>query len=169
MVIDTLQVFTRRHGVFTEKRKTTIYKNTRCLILSTVLTKIADMQQVVHGDYQEANIFFTREPETEQVEVSAIIDWDQACYGPRTWEIVRVLDYTCELEPAACALTLAGYRTRQVLSQEELDHMARLYGLLNGHNIWNYEELYLRENERVRRYFQKDFVPFTTKWERLQG
>jgi Ser/Thr protein kinase RdoA (MazF antagonist) len=40
-------------------------------------------QQVIHGDYQESNLFF------DEGRVSAIIDWDFACPALRAWEVFR--------------------------------------------------------------------------------
>lgn len=49
-------------------------------------------QQVIHGDYQEINLFF------EDGKVSAVIDWDQSYVAPRASEVVQTLHYVCKLE-----------------------------------------------------------------------
>ncbi len=42
-------------------------------------------QQLIHGDYQDTNLFF------EHGQVSAIIDWDQTYLAAREWEVVRTM------------------------------------------------------------------------------
>ena len=49
-------------------------------------------QQVIHGDYQETNLFF------QDSRVVAIIDWDQSYLASRAWEIARTLDLVCDFE-----------------------------------------------------------------------
>src|SRR5207253_8108234 len=71
--------------------------------------------QVIHGDYQETNLFF------EHDVVIAVIDWDQAYPAPRAWEVIRALHYVFQFEPAPCHLFLEAYRQELPLSSEELD------------------------------------------------
>jgi Ser/Thr protein kinase RdoA (MazF antagonist) len=121
-------------------------------------------QQVIHGDYQETNLFF------EGGQISAIIDWDQSYVAPRAWEIVRTLHYAFKLEPAACHTFLHAYRRVLPLTTTELDVAAIAYGWKRGHDLWHYEELYLKGNQRVRAFFQSKgaFIPFEEKWKKLQ-
>jgi len=120
-------------------------------------------QQVIHGDYQETNLFFTEDV------VSAVIDWDQAYPAPRSWEVVRTLHYVFQFEPAPCHLFLEAYRRELPLSSEELDIAAGVYSWKRTHDLWLYEEYYLRGNQRVQQFFsEKDFTPLIERWNALQ-
>ena len=61
-------------------------------------------QGVLHGDFQETNLFFGGG------EVSAVIDWDQSGVAPRAWEILRALHLMLGLAPGPCRVFLAAYR-----------------------------------------------------------
>lgn len=120
-------------------------------------------QQVLHGDYQETNLFF------QDGRVSAIIDWDQTYCAPRAWEVVRTLHYTFALEARACHSFLTAYRCVMPLTQAELDVAAAAYGWFRAHDVWQYEELYLRDNPRIRNFMARGrFVPFVEQWAQLQ-
>ncbi len=93
-------------------------------------------QQVIHGDYQEANLFF------EKDKVSAIIDWDQSYVAPRAWEVVRTLDYAFNLDATLCRSFLHAYRTVQPLPQEDVNIAAENYGFKRMHDVWVYATLY---------------------------
>ncbi len=144
----------------------------RCLEQSTVAHGSVDLSglecQVIHGDYQEANLFFRSDPATQQTSISAIIDWDQAYYAPRAWEVIRTLHYACELEPSFCALVLSAYRNIQPLAQADLEQAAIAYSQLNMHSLWIYETYYLEGNMRVADYFKEDFVPYIVGWNKVQ-
>jgi homoserine kinase type II len=122
--------------------------------------------QVIHGDYQHTNIFFTSYSDLS-VRVSAIIDWDQAYVAPRAWEIVRTLDYACNLEPSLCSIFLANYRSLLPISTEDLQQAAIIYGLKRAYDTWIYEALYLEGNERVTIFISDEFVPFIDRWQKL--
>jgi homoserine kinase type II len=120
-------------------------------------------QQVIHGDYQETNLFFVEDA------VSAVIDWDQAYPAPRAWEVVRTLHYVFQLDPAPCHLFLEAYRRELPLSVQELDIAATIYSWIRTHDMWLYEEYYLRDNARVYPFFsEKDFTPLIERWNTLQ-
>lgn len=97
-------------------------------------------QQVIHGDYQETNLFF------EDDTVSAIIDWDQSYVAPRTWEVMRALHYLFQFNPAPCHLFLEAYRRELPLSAEELDITANVYSWIRTHDMWLYEEYAINES-----------------------
>ena len=86
--------------------------------------------QVIHGDYQEANLFF------EEDRISAIIDWDQSFVAPRAWEVVRALDYALDLDVTLCRNFLSAYRTVLPLSQENVNVAAEFYGFKRAHDVW---------------------------------
>lgn len=119
--------------------------------------------QVIHGDYQETNLFF------ESGRVRAIIDWDQTYLAPRAWEVARTLDLVCSFAPDPCRLFLGAYRAELPLPLSDLDLAVACYGLLRAHDLWLYEELYLRGNDRVRRFIRPGgFVPIAEQWARLR-
>jgi Ser/Thr protein kinase RdoA (MazF antagonist) len=119
--------------------------------------------QVIHGDYQETNLFFAEDA------VSAVIDWDQAHPAPRAWEVVRTLHYVFQFEPALCHLFLEAYRRELRLSSEELDIAARVYSWKRTHDLWLYEEYYLQDNQRVRPFFSEQaFTSLIERWNALQ-
>ncbi|WP_220196428.1 phosphotransferase enzyme family protein [Ktedonospora formicarum] len=95
-------------------------------------------QQVIHGDYQETNLFF------EDGQVSAVIDWDQSYVAPRAWEVVRTLHYVCKLEKNACRTFLEAYRCILPLTSTELEVAAAAYGWVRAHDLWHYQAIYLK-------------------------
>lgn len=113
---------------------------------------------VLHGDYQESNLFFT------DGIVSAIIDWDKAHLAPRSWEIVRTLHYVFDLDVARCRIFLNAYHEVFPFSYDELDITAKVYGWIQAHNVWPYTSFYLDNNDRVRSLLQRDFTPFEEIW-----
>lgn len=115
--------------------------------------------QVVHGDFQETNLFFAGD------EVSAVIDWDQSGLTARAWEVLRALHLMLDLAPEPCRAFLAAYRSLKALPAEELQEAAACYGVLADCNLWIYEALYLDGNERVRQFLAPgEFVPFAERW-----
>ena len=120
-------------------------------------------QQVIHGDYQETNLFFEKDV------VSAVIDWDQAYPAARAWEVVRTLHYVFQFEPSQCHLFLEAYRRELPLSSQALDVAAHVYSWIRTHDLWIYEEYYMRGNQRVQPFFSgKDFTPLIERWNTLQ-
>jgi len=116
-------------------------------------------QQVIHGDYQETNLFF------ENGQVSAVIDWDKACVAPRAWEVLRTLHYALRLEKAACRAFLDAYRRVLPLPSTDLEITAEAYGWMQAHNLWHYKAVYLEDNQRVRAFLGPGpFIPFAQKW-----
>jgi Ser/Thr protein kinase RdoA (MazF antagonist) len=120
-------------------------------------------QQVIHGDYQETNLFFADNT------VSAVIDWDQSYAAPRAWEVTRALHYLFQFNPAPCHLFLQSYRRELPLSSEELDITANVYSWIRTHDMWLYEEYYLQGNQRVRQFYSPHaFRPLIERWHALQ-
>ncbi len=116
-------------------------------------------RQVIHGDYQETNLFF------KAGKISAIIDWDQAYVASRAWEVVRTLHYVCGLETVPCRTLLAAYRAQLPLGADELDLAAEAYGLMRAHDLWHFKSYYLDGNDRVRQWImQGSFIPFWDRW-----
>jgi Ser/Thr protein kinase RdoA (MazF antagonist) len=97
--------------------------------------------QVIHGDYQETNLFFDGD------KVSAVIDWDQAYVALRAWEVVRALHYAFKLEEVLCRTFLRAYRQILPLPLADLEVAASFYGWIRAYDLWAYEEIYLRGNQ----------------------
>ena len=121
-------------------------------------------QQVIHGDYQETNLFW------EGAQVSAIIDWDQAYRAPRAWEVARTLHLVFNFGLAAARVFLERYRTVLPLPLYELDQATTAYGLMRAHDLWIYEAYYLEGNRRVAQFIKSGlFVPLTEQWAKLRA
>lgn len=119
--------------------------------------------QALHGDFQETNLFFA------DSKVSAIIDWDQAYVAPRTWEIMRTLDYVLNLDVPRCQIFLKAYRKVFPVLYEEMDVTAQAYGWVQTHNLWVYSSFYLDNNHRVRNLLHLNFTPLAEKWAEIAG
>jgi Ser/Thr protein kinase RdoA (MazF antagonist) len=120
-------------------------------------------QQVIHGDYQETNLFF------QDSRVVAIIDWDQSYLAPRAWEIARTLDLVCAFEVESSRAFLIGYRAHAPLEPAELDLAATCYGLMRAHDLWQYRAIYLEDNQRIRQFVSHgEFVPLVDRWAALK-
>ena len=120
-------------------------------------------EQVIHGDYQETNLFFNGD------RVCAVIDWDQTHLRSRVWEIMRVLDFVYGFAPNLCSIFLDAYRAGQPLTIGELDRGAAAYGRIQTHNLWVYEAYYLEGNQRVGQFIQPGgFVPPAERWAQLR-
>ena len=118
--------------------------------------------QVVHGDFQESNLFF------DGGEVSTVIDWDQCGVASRAWEVLRALHLMLNLAPKQCHLFLTSYRDLCPLPEAELLEAAGGYGVLADQNLWVYEALYLEGDDRVRPFLTSGgFVPFAARWRDL--
>lgn len=121
-------------------------------------------QQVVHGDYQETNLFFAAS------EVCAVIDWDQTHVRPRAWEVLRTLHYAFAFAPALCRPLLAAYRGVLPLPLEDLDCAAAAYDIKARHDLWLYETFYLERNPRVRPFLLLPAVaPVADQWATLRA
>jgi len=127
------------------------------------LTRMPDLtalaQQLIHGDYQETNVFF------QGARVVAVIDWDQTYIAPRAWEVVRSLDLICTFEEERCRAFLAGYRALAPLGSAELDLAATAYALMRAHDLWLYEAIYMAGDDRPRKFVPPEpFVPLIDRW-----
>jgi homoserine kinase type II len=119
--------------------------------------------QPIHGDYTESNVFF------QNGAVSAIIDWDQAYLAPRAWEVVRTLHLAFGFDPLLARPFLAGYRAVQPLPWAELDQAARAYGLMRAHDLWLYQWIYDRGDDRPRRFLSDaGYTPVAPQWAALR-
>jgi len=119
--------------------------------------------QVIHGDFQETNLFFV------PGRVSAIIDWDQTYLAPCAWEVVRAMHLAFAFSSDLCTPFLAAYRAILPLTSDDLDRTVVAYAHKMAHDLWLYEEYYLHGNERVRQFFQPGgFVSPAAQWGALR-
>lgn len=123
-----------------------------------------DRLQLVHGDYLHTNLFFTG------AEVSSVIDWDKAETRRPVDEIVRAFELSLRMRPDLCRAMLEGYRSIRAVSLDELDRSANNWDLAMIRDQWLFEEIYLRGNDRARRFLEPGgFVPFGDHWARLRA
>jgi Ser/Thr protein kinase RdoA (MazF antagonist) len=115
--------------------------------------------ELIHGDYQESNLFFTGSA------VAAVIDWDKAEPAHPADEIVRATYLSLHLAESRCAAFLAGYRAIRAVGADLLDRAAARYAFGQAHGLWLYETIYLRGDDRPRQFLQPGtFVPFADRW-----
>jgi Ser/Thr protein kinase RdoA (MazF antagonist) len=140
--------------------------NARSRWLSTTRPKpppqTAAPSQVIHGDYQETNLFF------EAGHVSCVIDWDKARREVPAREIVRAMDYALGLEPFLCQRFLEGYRAVILVTPDQLDEAVEWFSYQEAtHSLWPIEQLLVRNNDRVESGTDhKPFTAFSQRWAR---
>jgi Ser/Thr protein kinase RdoA (MazF antagonist) len=123
---------------------------------------ITEAPQLVHGDYQHTNLFFTGD------EIEAVIDWDKVEARIPSQEIVRAMSLSLRLQPPLCQAFLDGYREVRELSAADLDAAAAQHGASLLHDLWVPDQFYRLGNDRVRRFLQSTpFEPFAARWNRL--
>lgn len=119
--------------------------------------------QVIHGDYQETNLFFLAG------RVNAVIDWDQTYLAPRAWELLRTMHYAFAFSPNLCGPFLSAYQAIAPTALADLDRSALAYAQKIGHDLWIHEEYYRHGNTRVRRFFRTGgFVSPSEQWRTLR-
>jgi homoserine kinase type II len=115
--------------------------------------------QILHGDYQLSNLFFTG------LDVTGVIDWETSMCLPRAYELVRTCFFLCEMRPDLCAALVSGYRAVTPLSASELDDGAAAWGVFADHHVWPLEETYLHHNRAAARFiWHRPFRPFAQEW-----
>lgn len=120
--------------------------------------------QLIHGDYQESNLFFD-----DSGSVVDVIDWDKAGVGWPAAEIVRTFDHAFQLHPELCVALIDGYRSLHRLSLDDLDRAAANWNFSRVHDHWVFEGIYLRQDDRLRRFLEQGpFVPFADRWQQLR-
>jgi len=120
-------------------------------------------RQVIHGDYQEANVFFAAG------RVSAVIDWDQSYPAPPAWEIARTFHLALDFSPVLCRAFLEAYRAQLPLRFDDLDRAAAYYAMFRAHDLWVYDAVYRERDDRVRTFiYPGPFVPLVDRWDTLK-
>lgn len=118
--------------------------------------------QVIHGDYQDTNLFFAGS------EVSGVIGWDRTGVMPRAFEITRACYVVCRMQPELTFAFLDGYATVARLDRGELEDGARAWGCFADHQVWAVEEAYLNGNRSAARFiWHRPFTPFSDEWRAL--
>ncbi len=121
-------------------------------------------RQVIHGDYQEANVFFAAG------RVSAVIDWDQSYPAPPAWEIARTFHLALDFSPVLCRAFLEAYRAQLPLRSDDLDRAAAYYAMFRAHDLWVYDAVYRERDDRVRTFiYPGPFVPLVDRWDTLKA
>lgn len=118
--------------------------------------------QVVHGDYQETNVFFKEDS------ISAVIDWDKVYMAPNVWEVIRTIHLMLEFDTERSIIFVKAYNRERPISINELDIASHCYGLMRAYDLWLFEGIYDDRNERLRQFIRPGgFVPIENKWSRL--
>ncbi|MGN6809664.1 MAG: phosphotransferase enzyme family protein, partial [Thermomicrobiales bacterium] len=85
-------------------------------------------------------------------------------------EAVRTLDLAFGLGPALCRAFVPAYRTVAPLPIAELDAAADAYGLLRAYDVWDFKDVYLEGNDRVRQFIRPGhYQPFAARWAALRA
>jgi homoserine kinase type II len=118
--------------------------------------------QLIHGDYQAANLFFDADA------VTAVIDWDQAAFMPPAYEVARACGFMFQLAPGPTRAFIDAYVGVSGMSPAELADGGRAWGCFADHHVWPIEEVYLHGNERARHYIPHvPFEPFLRAWSEI--
>lgn len=109
-----------------------------------------------HGDYQEANVFYSLDNNVEW-----LIDWEKCDMEPRVNEVVRAVDYMClngdfsnqALESAR--ILVRAYHEVYPLVREEVEAVAIFRRMKQLHSVWIEEAYYIDNNRRPARYMKR--------------
>ena len=106
--------------------------------------------QVLHGDFHLGNLLINRASRTGQASISAIVDWELTCWGPRIWEVARsadlIIDLATDLERGWPCLReyLSAYLQEAPLTPSEATQLAPFYRASRVQSLWVIEEHYRR-------------------------
>jgi homoserine kinase type II len=101
--------------------------------------------------------------------VSAVIDWEQAAFMPRGFEVARACSFLFRLEPERTREFLRAYHAANPLDDAELVDGARAWGCFADHHIWPIEEAYLHGNDAARHFIpHAPFRPSREAWGELE-
>ena len=105
---------------------------------------------LLHGDFQEQNIFFD-----EQGKVKYVFDFGETKMGLRGQELWRSADYMflngnfSDTNINKVILFLKTYNDRNPISKEQLTNAFKVSFLMNIHSFWVESEHYLKNNTKV--------------------
>jgi homoserine kinase type II len=118
--------------------------------------------QVIHGDFQHANLLFSG------TAVSAVIGWAGACVMPRGFEVARACFVLCQMDRELSYAFLNAYADEAKLERGELEDGARAWGCFADHHSGPAERLYLHgDREAARLIWRRPFAPFLDEWRAL--
>lgn len=107
--------------------------------------------QIIHADPSPENMYFDANHR-----VTAIFDWELVSVRPRAWDIIRAINYMLpdSQVPGGVQIELAtpliaGYHAANPLSEREVAATPDLYYFARVHDLWVYEEHFLRGRTRT--------------------
>lgn len=115
---------------------------------------------IIHGDFHEENLFFDKDGN-----IVGIFDWEKANKYPRVLEIVRAMWFLCfydgysEKRFKRAQIFLRKYNEIYPLNKSELERGLKAWYLNQLHSMWVLDEIYLKNNKRVKVLF-KSYVTF---------
>jgi len=111
---------------------------------------------LVHGDFQEQNIFFDGE------HVTGIIDWEKSGVTTLSTEVVRAILYLCfekrYSDPESykrAAVFLYGYRSYRDIDKQVLISGVSAHYAKQLHSTWIEKQYYYHGNTELKRFFQQ--------------
>lgn len=106
---------------------------------------------IIHADPSPENMYFDTDHH-----VAAIFDWELVSVRPRAWDIIRAINYMLpdQQAPGGVQIELAtpliaGYHTANPLTGREVAATPDLYYFARVHDLWVYEEHFLRGRTRT--------------------
>lgn len=104
---------------------------------------------LIHGDYHDHNVFFN-----EKDEVTNVFDFEKADMSPRTYELVRSMNFTCLDGPITeerlknAVRYLQSYNEAYPITKAEFKEGLEVYYMKTIHSLWVVEEYYISKNLR---------------------
>jgi Ser/Thr protein kinase RdoA (MazF antagonist) len=114
-----------------------------------------EKNSIIHADYHESNMFFD-----ENSDLKHIFDWEMVSFGPRIFDVVKALDFICfygkyeEKNFRMAKFFLQTYHKLYPIDRQELEWGIRAAYLGRIHCSWILEEHYLKNNNRVNKFFR---------------
>lgn len=119
---------------------------------------------LIHGDYQDANLFFDQDEQ-----VSHVFDWEKAEIAPRGMELVRAIEFICLSNPndykavftdatyAKARHFLQSYHQLYPITQHEFAAAAKARYLHKIVSLWVEADHYLENGRRVDRFLEAEY------------
>lgn len=114
---------------------------------------------LLHGDYHEKNIFFDNNDE-----VQYIFDWEMTKIGDRLHELIRSMDYIFlngeyeEENMNKARIYLLTYKELYPFEKESFINALERYYFKKAHSLWIEGEHYLKNNDRVDCFLEKQLA-----------
>lgn len=108
---------------------------------------------LVHGDYHGLNLFFD-----DNDEVSHVYDLEKTVLAPRSYELVRAMDYICldDFDFRKAGEYLRAYREVYPISDSEFRKGFLFYATKGVFTFWIEEAHYLENNSRTDVFYEND-------------